>query len=312
MPFEQKRYSPLSSVPSNTCSIPQASVVICTRNRPSSLRQCLEAVRKLVCQPQEVLIVDNSEGDLETKELAQEFGVRYVIAPIPGLSRARNQGLAEARADVVAFLDDDAVPSPDWLGEILQAFIDDQVAAASGRIVTPMVNQGNNLADLPRTLSKQDPLWLEIASFGGMGLGSNMALRKKASDRTNLFDERLGRGGPFQIAEEHYAFAYLVSRGYSIRYLPEAIVYHPALSRAPISVEARNSIAYFLLLLAEFPSQRGNLIRFLFRRLQKKHLTWARDIQEPGDLLSSGWRIKLKAAFSGLWLYLKTPKYSKY
>ena len=96
------------------------TVVIFTRNRPVFLRRCLTAISSLSPAPTEVLVVDNSEGDSDTRSVAQDYGVRYTHEPVRGLSRARNRGLAECETDVVAFLDDDASPAPEWLGLLLR------------------------------------------------------------------------------------------------------------------------------------------------------------------------------------------------
>ncbi len=283
------------------------SVVICTRNRPANLRECLSAIARLDPMPNQILVVDNTQGNQETENLSHEFGTRYVIEPVPGLSRARNRGLAECDTEIVAFLDDDAVPAPDWLGILMEPFADERTAASTGKVVTP-ISLGGNRTDGPRILSRSDPHWFEITTFGGMGLGSNMALRKSACLTPDVFDVRLGRGAPFQIGEESYAFASLLSNGYKAVYLPAAVVFHPSLSRDTIENEARNSITYWLLLFSEFPAQRMDLVRFLIRRLRGKPLDWPRDPQEPGEIMTSGWRILLKASVEGLWLFLRTPK----
>jgi glycosyltransferase involved in cell wall biosynthesis len=282
------------------------TVVICTRNRPKVLRECLRGVARLDPKPDQVLVVDNTDGDKETEDVSREFGARYIFEPIEGLSRTRNRGLAESDTDIVAFLDDDAVPALDWLSILMEPFADEKTAASTGRVVTPGSNGAGRL-ETPRTLSNQDPRWFEIATFGGMGLGSNMALRKSACAST-IFDVRLGRGAPFQIGEESYAFARLLSEGYRASYLPSAVVFHPPLSRDTIENEAQNSITYCLLLFAEFPDQRMNLLRFLLRRIRRKPLDWPRDPQEPGEIVTSGWRTLVKASVKGLWLFLRTPR----
>jgi hypothetical protein len=86
------------------------------------------------------------------------------------------------------------------------------------------------------------------------------------------------------------------------------VVFHPPLSRDTIENEAQNSIAYWLLLFAEFPNQRISLLRFILRRIRRKPLDWPRDSQEPGEIVTSGWRTLVKAAATGLWLFLRTPK----
>ncbi len=285
------------------------TVVICTKNRPASLRKCLSAVACLDPMPDQVLVVDNTRGDQESERLAREFGSRYVTEPVPGLSRARNRGLEECDSDVVAFLDDDAIPARDWLGILMKPFSDEKTGAATGRVVTPKPpSTKSQLDENPRSLDNRVPRWFEIAAFGGMGLGSNMALRRPACNEPRFFDERLGRGAPFNIGEETYALARLLAKGYRVVHLPSARVFHSLMTRDTIDNEARNSITYALLLFTAFPSQRMNLIRFLVRRLRRKPLDWSRDPQEPGEIVTSGCRVLLKASLKGLWLFLRTPK----
>jgi cellulose synthase/poly-beta-1,6-N-acetylglucosamine synthase-like glycosyltransferase len=288
---------------------PSVSVVICTRRRPNLLQKCLAAVSRLNPAANQVLVVDNSEGDEDTRKTALAYGARYTLEPVRGLSRARNRGIAECDTDIVAFLDDDVIPAPDWLGLLLLPFKDEQTGATAGRIITPDSQNPGELEQSPRTLSNQDAHWIEIATFGGLGLGANMAFRKRALPVKRFFDERLGRGAPFEIGEESYAFAWLLSRGYRVATLPSAVVYHPPLSRTSIEREARNSFAYWLLLLAEFPGQRLNLLDFLIRRLRGKSIDWPRNPQEPGEIVSSSWRILFLAGIKGLLLFIRTPKH---
>ena len=208
----------------------------------------------------------------------------------------------------MAYLDDDAIPAPDWLEILMAPFADEMVAASTGKVVTPESRVDGPAGEPPRTLNNKKPQWFEIATFGGMGLGSNIALRRSACIGWTVFDERLGRGAPFQIGEETYALAKLLSHGYSVVYLPAAVVTHPPLRRGSALQEARNSIAYSLVLFCAFPHQRLDLLAFLFRRLRGKPLTWPRDTQGPGDILRSNWKIKILAAFSALFLFLRTRK----
>jgi glycosyltransferase involved in cell wall biosynthesis len=272
------------------------------------LRKCLEAIVRLDPGADEILVVDNTAGDAKAEAVSRELGARYIVEASPGLSRARNRGLKESKSEIVAYVDDDAMPDVAWLGLLLEPFADPRVAAATGRIHITGYGPVGRMQDAPRVLNNKVPQWFEIATFGGLGLGSNMALRKTASGGRKLFDERLGRGAPFQSGEEYYAFALLLSQSYSAVYVPTAIVYHPPLSRRSVEQEACNCFTYWLLLFAEFPRNRGDLLRFLFRRLRRKPLTWARDPQGPGEIIGSGWRVKLKAALMGAILFLRTRK----
>lgn len=284
------------------------TVVICTRNRAGLLAKCLAAVAQLDPAPDRILVIDNSDGDKQAEGTAAEFSAQYVVEPVPGLSRARNRGLSECDTEIVAFLDDDAVPATGWLGALVAPFADQNIAASTGRVLLPGSSPNELSSEFPRKLSNKDQKWFEIATFGGMGIGCNMALRRSACAGWTVFDERLGRGAPFHIGEETYAFACLLSRGFTVVYLPSAIVFHPPHKRYLIEIEARNSLAYWLLLFSAFPAQRINLLRFIIRRMRRKPLDWPRESQEAGEIVTSGWRVLLRAGLKGLWLFLSTPK----
>jgi len=284
-----------------------STVVICTRKRPVLLQTCLAAIRSLNCRPTEVLVVDNSEGDETTRKVAEDHQARYLIEPVRGLSRARNRGILESRTDLIAFVDDDVVPELDWLARLLEPFSDPDTAATTGCVITPSTPGGEGPRE-PRSISNQYPHWVEIAAFGGLGFGANMAFRRSALPAGRFFEERLGRGAPFEIAEESYAFVWLISQGNRVVYVPSAAVHHPPLTRTGLEREARNSFAYWLLLLTEFPQQRKNLLRFLLRRVRGKPLEWQRDSKEPGEIISSSRLLLVRAAIKGLWLFIRTPK----
>ena len=289
-------------------SLLTATVIICTRYRPELLRKCLQGIHALEHLPDEVIVVDNTTGDKETEAVAQQFGAIYTIEPRQGLSRARNRGMAESHSEVVAYLDDDATPEPHWLGSMLEPFKDPQVTTVTGRIVTPQSKVGSGVRLSSRSLSNKDPEWFGVATFGGLGLGSNMAFRRSVCIGRKIFDERLGRGAPFEIAEENFAFAFLLSQGYTTVYLPDAIVFHPSQAPSNIKQGARNSIAFSMLLFTEFPGHRIELLKFLYQRLRHKPLAWPREAPDPGEIVSSGWWVLVVACFSAALLFLRTKK----
>jgi glycosyltransferase involved in cell wall biosynthesis len=284
------------------------TIVVCTRNRPALLRKCLEGIAQMERAPDEVLVVDNTSGDEETEAVARGFDATYTLEPVPGASRARNRGLAESQSEIVAYLDDDATPDVHWLGKLLEPFKDPHVAAVAGRVVTPQSQVENSVRKTALFLTNKDPKWFEIASFGGLALASNMAFRRSTCAGQRVFDERLGRGAPFQIGEEHYAFALILSRGYTACYLPDAIVFHPNPTRSEVKQEARSSIAFTMVMFSEFPGSRLDLLRFLFHRMRRKPLTWPRDAPDPGEIVTSGWRVLLSASLSAALLFFRTRK----
>ena len=286
--------------------LPGVTVAVCTRNRPHDLTALLDAIVRLNPGPNEILVVDNSDGDPATERAARDRGARYVVESGIGLSRARNRGLAESRSEIVAFIDDDAVPSEHWLEHLLVPFADPLVASVSGDVAFHGVPRNTEAAPM-RIVSNKDPQWFEMATFGGMGWGANMAIRKSVCSVWKGFDVRLGKGAPLDIAEESHAFASLLALGYRTAYVAAAVVYHPV-KPWEVREQAVNSFAFWLLLFCEFPRHRLDLIRFLSRRLRGKALTWPRESQEAGQIVSSRWPLLMKAGLAGTLLYLRSRK----
>jgi glycosyltransferase involved in cell wall biosynthesis len=284
------------------------SIVICTHRRAELLENCLKAVASLRKRPNELIVVDNTDGDKRTRSVAQMHNARYIVEPRLGLSRARNRGLKESNSAVVAYLDDDCVPHEEWLGLLLEPFSDGDVAIATGGVTSQEAVPAETEHLPARFLSNHDPKWFETAAFGGLGIGCNMALLKAACADWGLFDERLGRGAPVGGSEESHAFITLLSRGFRAIHIPTAIVIHPS---KPIQVqqEASRAIAYWLLLFFEFPGHRIDLLQFLFRRLRHKPLAWQRSSPEIGPMITSGWRVRTSAGLGGILLYLRARKW---
>jgi glycosyltransferase involved in cell wall biosynthesis len=116
---------------------PTVSVVVCayTMARWHLLGRALESVRSQTVPAVEILLVVDHCPELLAR--AEELpGVRVFANVGPrGLSGARNTGVAAARGEVVAFLDDDAMAAPDWLEHLLRPYDDPGVVGVGGRVV---------------------------------------------------------------------------------------------------------------------------------------------------------------------------------
>ena len=292
-----------------------ATIVICTRNRPQSLRRCLERLHELG-HPHDVLVVDNASDSAETRQVAEAAGVRYVREPLVGVNRARNLGGREVTSDVVVYLDDDAVPSETWLPNVLKEFDDPRVMAAGGRIIPgeegrPDTSEAALISGYdcgPRRLvvDRDASEWLECACFGGLGNGANMAFRRSAFDGGDVFDERIGYGTPVRGFGDHSGFFRVVSQGGRAVYAPDAIVFHRV--EGTIDEQRAKRIrgvkawsAWLLLLAVEYPQYR----RLLFRYVRGAVFGARRDWRPPGPSLGvSRWRAML-AVLVGPLLYIR-------
>jgi cellulose synthase/poly-beta-1,6-N-acetylglucosamine synthase-like glycosyltransferase len=240
--------------------------------------------------PLEVLVVDNTAGDEATRAAALAHGARHIVEPAKGLAIARNRGARESKGEVIAYLDDDAVPERDWLTALLPEFLDPLVGAVAGRILaastqaTPAVRIAGGVlfgGSERLVLDRASPDWFERANFGGVGEGCNMAIRRTVLRAWPGFDERLGRGtrfGAFGL-EEHYAFFCLIDRGYRVVYTPLARVRHrfpethDELRALRLSQLAAASFQCALLL-AEEPRYRRRAARYALEAVRGRQRSW--------------------------------------
>lgn len=213
-----------------------ASVVVCTYNRADTLDQVLAglSIQTVSAESFEILVIDNNSTD-RTREVAERWGrqlphLRYLFEPQQGLSHARNRGLEEAQAPIIAYLDDDAVPEPQWLSNLLTTY----------ETVTPMPTAvGGKI--LLRWESGQPPLWLHPDLMYSLGLqdygeqirqvshinGGNMSFQVDIVRRYGGFDVRLGRRGEAQLASEESELQLRMRQdGHAIYYQPQAVVWH--------------------------------------------------------------------------------------
>jgi cellulose synthase/poly-beta-1,6-N-acetylglucosamine synthase-like glycosyltransferase len=254
------------------------AVVVCTRNRLAELERCLSSLDSLDPAPDEVIVV-NSAGDETARKIAAQHAAKYVYAPVPGLSHARNVGAASARSDLIAYLDDDAVADQRWIARLVAPFYDDRAMVVTGRI--DPLDLPNAIGDRYLEIAFQRAFvgcvdretlgWFWLANTGHIGVGGNMMLRREAFQHWPGFDTRLGRGALIAGSEEHCAFFQLIDRGYRCIHVPEAVVSHPGVRSAEqlqnFEIQMiENAIAYFTLLFAEYPAHRRELLRGIMRR----------------------------------------------
>jgi len=263
--------------------------------------------------------VDNAPADERTKEVANRFSAGYVVEPVIGLSRARNLGARVSTGEIIAYLDDDCTPEPEWLNALVREFEDERVMAVAGQTLVkegvgwkapPGLLIGLNCGGTEHfVVDRQTPLWFEITNFGGIGIGCNMAFRRRALEEETVFDPRLGRGAYLYGSEEHHAFFKLVNRGWSVVYTPQAVVHHACIEFfADPGTYHRKTLAsvagYATLLFLEEPFFRAGLLKYVTRSLNGGP-PWREPKAKMPAHVSSRWH-KLLACFHGPFLYALT------
>jgi GT2 family glycosyltransferase len=178
--------------------------------------------------PDELVVVDQSDDPHpKLSAFLHPFtAIRYLWDPTPGLSRANNAGIAHARHDHLLFTHDDVRVDPAWYRQLLSAL----VAAGERTVVTgrvPLsVDEGGGFQ---MTLKDgTEPVTYRGRISADVLLPLNMGLHRSALASVGAFDERLGPGSPFPGAEDNDLGFRLLEAGYTIAYVPEAVVYHRA------------------------------------------------------------------------------------
>ncbi|MDO6481171.1 glycosyltransferase family 2 protein [Shimia thalassica] len=111
------------------------SVIIVSRGRPAALIRCLAGLSQQFYPTFEVIVVADPPGVAAVELGPYATSVKLVKFDEPNISKARNLGIAHAAGDIVAFIDDDAVPEPTWLGHLSAPFLSDAEVGAAGGFV---------------------------------------------------------------------------------------------------------------------------------------------------------------------------------
>jgi glycosyltransferase involved in cell wall biosynthesis len=155
------------------------SVVIPVKDDAMLLRRCLDALAAQRMPPAEVLVVDNASHD-DTAGVARSHGARVVFEAVPGIPAAAAAGFDAASGDVVARLDADCVPPPDWVERIARAFerdpeLDGLTGTATFEGGPAWLRRPASAAYLGAYLAVVTPALGHVPLFG-----SNFAVRRSA------------------------------------------------------------------------------------------------------------------------------------
>lgn len=218
------------------------SICICTHNRSDLLSVLLCKLERMTVPGNimtDVLIVDNLSTD-DTRKVSSRFvegnpgRFRYVFEDKLGLSNARNRGLLESTSEIIAFLDDDALPRDGWLEGLLEGYAEgNDVGVVGGQI----------LLALP---SFAAPLWFKKTLYCYFSekeihensivtceritdypYGANISFRRTLARDCGGFNSKLGRTGSQMLSgEETLLCSNIRKAGYRILINPKSIVDH--------------------------------------------------------------------------------------
>ena len=221
------------------------TVAVCTRDGAHRLAECLEALAALDYPSSllDLLVVDNAPKDDAVRRLIQtQFpNVRHVVEPLPGLDRARNRAILEARGEIIAFTDDDVSVDRWWVDALARLFTADPgVDAVTGLVVPDAIDVDahrlfEQYGGFGRGYDRQyfrvddrvgEPAAVRHGGSGRFGTGANMAFRRRLFERIGLFDPALDVGTPTNGGGDLEMFFRVLKHGGTLVYEPSAIVRH--------------------------------------------------------------------------------------
>lgn len=193
-------------------------ICICTKDRPESLRLCLQGIAAGSLLPDEVIVSDDSKSPEDTVALCLEFAfVRYIVGPKTGLCANRNMVVAASRSTHLALIDDDAVLAKDFVRRALQ----------HARTEEPkIIVTGSVLEFGTQLFSPGCPdIWGNFTQKTRNGqyetIQLNCNLFPRSSFDCSQFDELIQYG-----FEDMDLCSHLLAMGYQIKWDPELINFH--------------------------------------------------------------------------------------
>jgi glycosyltransferase involved in cell wall biosynthesis len=135
---------------------PSLTVVVCTFNRVALLPTCLAGLMAQTIRDDIQVIVVDDGSTQDTVSVVADYDVEFIpLGANQGLSFARNAGIAQARASIIAFTDDDVVVPPDWCERLLEAW---REAPPTTRAIGGEVTVAEATSLTQRYLSRNNPL----------------------------------------------------------------------------------------------------------------------------------------------------------
>jgi glycosyltransferase involved in cell wall biosynthesis len=212
--------------------VADVSIIVCTRNRADVLAACLASIEAAASAcpsvETELVIVDNGSTDgtadvLRTWRKSTSLATHMLFVERPGVSRAKNTGIAAASGNILVFTDDDCRFAPDYVTKLAQAY-----AGADGPVLRGGRVELGDPCDLQFTIktSAEPQEYREEIHPGGFAHGCNLTITRSVIDLVGHFDTRFGPGSSIGAGEDT-EFLYRAYRaGVRILYDPSMLIFH--------------------------------------------------------------------------------------
>jgi len=202
---------------------PLVTVIICTYNRADFLKKCLDSIFDQTYDKFEAIIVNGPSTD-RTENLLRKYPFKIIQQKNKGgLSAARNLGIKEAKGEIIAFIDDDAIADENWIKNHVKKYKDKKVGGVGGTIY----GKNGKIDEYCKKVNKFGILKREKKTVHSGYTWFNTTCGCNTSFRRNVLEEIGG-------FDEYYNYWFdetdvcvsIAKAGYKIEYEYDAIVYH--------------------------------------------------------------------------------------
>lgn len=196
------------------------SVIVPAYNSQAYISKCIETLLAQTYRHEnyEVIVVDDGSTD-ETADIIKNYPVRYIYQKNQGPAAARNNGVKEAKGDMILFTDSDCVPTQNWIEEMVRPFKTQDIAAVKGAYLT---DQKEVIARLAQVEFEERFEMLKKAE------SIDMVDTYSAGFRREIFLQMGGFDKTFPVANnEDTDLSYRMSKhGFKMAFNPDAVVHH--------------------------------------------------------------------------------------
>jgi glycogen(starch) synthase len=207
------------------------SIIINTYNRANVLEKTLASLAQLRWHRFEIIVISgpSEDGTLALLEKWQDR-IKHAVCPYANLSISRNQGLALASGDWLVFIDDDAMPEPDWLCRLAAYAHNPQIGAMGGFVIdhTGRDYQAQYLVSDQFGVTQNHQQWLgtllaheKNPRYYPSLMGVNTCFRREALQMIGGFDQAYA-----YYLEETDIVLRLIKAGWLVKTVPDALVHH--------------------------------------------------------------------------------------
>jgi len=207
------------------------AVVIATRERPEGAVRAARSVLASDYPALSLVLVDQSADEatlaaLRRAGLASDARLRVARSAAIGLGAARNLGVLQSDAPIIAFTDDDCEAASGWPAAILAAFARDaRIGVVFGSVLAAEYDRRTGFIPAFR-VGRQQSVDGVAGKARVEGIGACMGIRRATWSALGGFDEALGAGAPFRAAEDSDFAMRTLLAGYWAHETPDAVVTH--------------------------------------------------------------------------------------